>query len=77
MVTVLVYDIRLFAANGDYCDGIVNVTIDRTDPSYKVIIAVDLEILNGTGRFEGVTGNCKASGVLPCFYAEGTLEYSR
>jgi len=76
LISVLVYNIRLYAANGDYCDGIVNVTIDRTDPSYRVIIAGDLEILNGTGRFEAVTGSCKVSGVLPCFYAERTLEYS-
>jgi len=76
VVTVLVYEIRLFAANGDYCDGTVEVRIDRTDPNYRVIINGDLELLDGTGRFEGVTGSCKkVSGVLPCWYAEGTLEY--
>ncbi len=76
VVTVLVYEIRLFAANGDYCDGIVEVRIDRTDPSNRIVTG-DLELSGGTGRFEGATGNCAVNGVLPCWYAEGTLEFSR
>ncbi len=76
VVTVLVYEIRLIAANGDYCDGIVEVRIDRTDPSNRIVTG-DLELSGGSGRFEDATGNCEVNGVLPCWNAEGTMEYPR
>lgn len=77
VISVLNYEIRLIAANGDYCTGIVEVIIDRTDPSHRVIIDGDLVLTGGVGRFEGVTGSCVVTGVLPCMYAVGTLQYPR
>jgi hypothetical protein len=76
VITVLEYDIRLVASNGDYCDGIVEVRIDRTDPSNRIVTG-DLELSGGSGRFEDATGNCEVNGVLPCWNAEGTLEFSK
>ena len=72
-IVVATYDVRLFAANGDYIDGISNIRIDRSNQTITGINTMS----GGSGRFENATGNSTLSGVIPCWYIDGTLEYPR
>jgi hypothetical protein len=67
------YDIKLFAANGDYIEGISIITIN----SEAKTLTADYHFTGGSGRFENVTGSGLLSGELHCWDVEGTLEYPR
>ena len=72
-IVVATYDVRLYAANGDYIDLVSNIRINRGD---QTITGVNT-VTGGTGRFENVAGSGTISGVIPCWYSEGTLEYPK
>ena len=81
VVTVAVYEFRITAANGDYCDGISHIRIDWTNHSgldiAGAVITGDVELLGGIGKFEDASGTSVLNGILPCWHTEGTLEYPR
>lgn len=52
VVLIFVCDGRLFAANGDYCNVICHIRIDRTDPSRRVITG-DTEFPDSIGKYDG------------------------
>lgn len=70
-IVLATYDIRLFAANGDYTDLISNIRIDRDNQT----ITGEFTITGGSGRFENVAGTGTLSGVIPCWDIDGTLEF--
>lgn len=72
-IVVATYDSWLFAANGDYIQIVSNIKIDRGAQT----ITGNYTITGGSGKFVNAAGKGSFSGVLPCWNAEGTLEYPR
>ena len=73
IVIIAVYDVRLFAANGDYIDGFSNIRIDKSAQNFSA----DFTITSGSGNFENVTGSGLLSGEIHRWDVEGTLEFPR
>ena len=67
------YDVMLFAANGDYIEGISNIKIKSSAQT----LTADYIFTGGSGRFENAVGSGLLSGELHCWNVEGTLEYPR
>ena len=70
------------AANGDHFDFVSSIVIDATnadasDQARGGIITGTFTVTGGTGRFENATGGGVLNGILPCWYIDGTLEFSR
>lgn len=76
IVLVADYYGRITGANGDYFDFETSIEIDATDESHRIITGT-YTLTGGSGKFENASGGGVLNGVIPCWYVEGTLEYTR
>jgi hypothetical protein len=76
VVLVAVYTAILIGDNGDYFTLLAHIRIDVTDQTNK-IISGDWTITGGSGKFENAEGGGILNGILPCWYIDGMISYSR
>jgi hypothetical protein len=69
------YAVKLYAANGDYCNIMSSIVIEVID-SQKFITGT-YTFNGGTGNFENAAGGGVLNGIVPCWDIVGTLEYPR
>jgi hypothetical protein len=74
IIIVATYDVRIFAAHGDYLDLYSEILIDATDSNNRLITG-DTHINGGTGVFENASGLGYLSGVIPCWEVDGKIEF--